>query len=84
MVTEERRYMATLTKEDRELLGSLTRVLNQLELADDEMVDALRDERKWKASSAASSYKKELQAARLNLEKIDATLRKVNAMHFLR
>ena len=76
--------MAIRTKEDNALLDSLTRVLNQLQLAEDEMEDALRDERKWKASSAAASYKKELQAARLKLEQVDATLRKVNATYFLR
>lgn len=81
MVTEKKGdNMATRTKEDNEILRSLSAVLNQLEEADLEIEDALRSESKWRASKAASAYKKELQVARLQVEKIDAALRKVNRL----
>lgn len=69
--------MATRTKEDNQLMSSLQAVLNAMDRVDDEILDALKSEKSWKASKAASAYKKALQEARMKVEQADTSLRNV-------
>ena len=70
--------MATRTKEDNQLLASLQSVLSGIDRASDEVVDALRKERTWKSSIAATAYRQKLQKAQIQLEQIDKSLRDIS------
>ena len=69
--------MATRTKEDNALATSLQRVVNDVEEAVDSIGAALATESRWKASKAASAYKKALQDAKTKIKQAETAMRDV-------
>ena len=69
--------MATRTKEDNALATSLQSVVNDIEEAVDSIGAALATESRWKASKAASAYKKALQDAKTKIGHAENALRNI-------